>query len=213
MSQQPIKRRGLMLVLSSPSGAGKTTISRRILEREPQMALSISATTREPRPGETEGEDYFFVSPARFEEMVAEGAFLEHARVFDHRYGTPRGPVEEALAAGRDVLFDIDWQGTQQLREAMRDDLVAVFILPPSTGALEARLKSRAQDSDAVVARRMAKAADEMSHWQEYDYVVVNREVEESVSQVASILAAERLRRDRQSGLRAFVESLRGEQG
>jgi guanylate kinase len=213
MSQQPIKRRGLMLVLSSPSGAGKTTISRRILEREPGMALSISATTREPRPGEVEGKDYFFVPPERFEQMVAEGAFLEHARVFDHRYGTPRAPVEEALAAGRDVLFDIDWQGTQQLREAARGDLVAVFILPPSTDALEARLKSRAQDTDEVVARRMAKAADEMSHWQEYDYVVVNREVEESVGQVASILAAERLRRDRQSGLRAFVESLRGEAG
>jgi guanylate kinase len=213
MSQQPIKRRGLMLVLSSPSGAGKTTISRRILESEPGMALSISATTRQPRPGEVEGKDYFFVTPERFEQMVAEGAFLEHARVFDHRYGTPRAPVEEALAAGRDVLFDIDWQGTQQIREAAREDLVAVFILPPSTGALEARLKSRAQDSDEVVARRMAKAADEMSHWQEYDYVVVNREVEESVAQVASILAAERLRRDRQSGLRAFVESLRGEEG
>ncbi|WP_455372633.1 guanylate kinase [Limibacillus halophilus] len=213
MSQQPIKRRGLMLVLSSPSGAGKTTISRRILESEPGMALSISATTRQPRPGEVEGKDYFFVTPERFDQMVAEGAFLEHARVFDHRYGTPRAPVEEALAAGRDVLFDIDWQGTQQIREAAREDLVAVFILPPSTGALEARLKSRAQDSDEVVARRMAKAADEMSHWQEYDYVVVNREVEESVAQVASILAAERLRRDRQSGLRAFVESLRGEEG
>ena len=208
-----IKRRGLMLVLSSPSGAGKTTISRRILEREPRMTLSISATTRAPRPGEVEGRDYFFVTRDRFSGMVDDEAFLEHARVFDHRYGTPRGPVDAALAEGRDVLFDIDWQGTQQIREAARDDLVSVFILPPSTAELEARLRSRAQDSDEVVAKRMAKAADEMSHWQEYDYVVVNRDVEESVAQVASILAAERLRRDRQIGLRAFVESLRGEEG
>ena len=207
-----IKRRGLMLVLSSPSGAGKTTISRAILEREPEMALSVSATTRPPRPGEEEGVDYFFVTPERFEEMVGQDAFLEHARVFENRYGTPRAPVEQALSEGRDVLFDIDWQGTQQVAESARDDLVSVFILPPSMASLEERLKSRAQDSAEVVAQRMAKAADEMSHWAEYDYIVVNEDVEESVRKVAAILHAERLRRERQSGLRAFVERLRGEE-
>ncbi|MEJ1994051.1 MAG: guanylate kinase [Limibacillus sp.] len=201
-----------MLVLSSPSGAGKTTISREILKREPAMTLSISATTRQPRPGEVEGKDYFFVTAERFSQMVGEDAFLEHARVFENRYGTPRGPVEAALSEGRDVLFDIDWQGTQQLRESARDDLVSVFILPPSMASLEERLRSRAQDSEEVVQQRMAKAADEMSHWPEYDYIVVNRDIEESVARVTAILNAERLRRDRQSGLRAFVESLRGEQ-
>lgn len=209
---ETIKRRGLMLVLSSPSGAGKTTISREILKREPAMALSISATTRQPRPGEVEGKDYFFVTAERFSQMVGEDAFLEHARVFENRYGTPRAPVEAALSEGRDVLFDIDWQGTQQLRESARDDLVSVFILPPSMASLEERLRSRAQDSEEVVQQRMAKAADEMSHWPEYDYIVVNRDIEESVAKVTAILNAERLRRDRQSGLRAFVESLRGEQ-
>lgn len=209
---ETIKRRGLMLVLSSPSGAGKTTISREILKREPAMTLSISATTRQPRPGEVEGKDYFFVTAERFSQMVGEDAFLEHARVFENRYGTPRAPVEAALSEGRDVLFDIDWQGTQQLRESARDDLVSVFILPPSMASLEERLRSRAQDSEEVVQQRMAKAADEMSHWPEYDYIVVNRDIEESVAKVTAILNAERLRRDRQSGLRAFVESLRGEQ-
>ena len=210
--EETIKRRGLMLVLSSPSGAGKTTISREILKREPAMTLSISATTRQPRPGEVEGKDYFFVTAERFSQMVGEDAFLEHARVFENRYGTPRAPVEAALSEGRDVLFDIDWQGTQQLRESARDDLVSVFILPPSMASLEERLRSRAQDSEEVVQQRMAKAADEMSHWPEYDYIVVNRDIEESVAKVTAILNAERLRRDRQSGLRAFVESLRGEQ-
>ena len=209
MSQGGIERRGLMLVLSSPSGAGKTTISRELLARDDNLTLSVSATTRPRRPGETEGVDYLFVDQARFDAMVAEGAFLEHATVFEHCYGTPRAAVEAALAAGRDVLFDIDWQGTQQVAEKAREDLVGVFILPPSTGELERRLRARAQDPDAVVRGRMAKAADEMSHWAEYDYIVVNEDVEKSVAAVRSILEAERLRRDRQVGLRDFVESLR----
>jgi guanylate kinase len=209
MSQGGIERRGLMLVLSSPSGAGKTTISRELLARDDNLTLSVSATTRPRRPGETEGVDYLFVDRARFDAMVAEGAFLEHATVFEHCYGTPRAAVEAALAAGRDVLFDIDWQGTQQVAEKAREDLVGVFILPPSTGELERRLRARAQDPDAVVRGRMAKAADEMSHWAEYDYIVVNEDVERSVAAVRSILEAERLRRDRQVGLRDFVESLR----
>ena len=209
MSQGGIERRGLMLVLSSPSGAGKTTISRKLLDRDDNLTLSVSATTRPMRPGETEGVDYLFVDRARFDAMVAEGAFLEHATVFEHCYGTPRAAVETALAAGRDVLFDIDWQGTQQVAEKTREDLVSVFILPPSTGELERRLRARAQDPDEVVRGRMAKAADEMSHWAEYDYIVVNQDVEESVAAVRSILAAERLRRERQIGLHDFVETLR----
>jgi guanylate kinase len=209
MAETHIKRRGLMLVLSSPSGAGKTTISRRLLYTEANLSLSISATTRPPRPGEEEGEDYFFVSDARFAEMVAQDELLEHALVFGNNYGTPRRPVEDALESGRDVLFDIDWQGTQQLRESARDDLVSVFILPPSTEELERRLHARAQDSDAVVRGRMAKAADEMSHWAEYDYIIINDNLENSVRQVEAILTAERLRRERRSGLRAFVEQLR----
>ncbi len=210
MSGGEIKRRGLMLVVSSPSGAGKTTIARALLARDPELMLSVSATTRPKRPGETDGEDYVFVTPETFEAMAAAGQFLEHARVFDHRYGTPAAPVEAALEAGRDVLFDIDWQGTQQLAEKARDDLVRVFILPPSIAELERRLKARASDPDEVVEGRMAEAADEMSHWAEYDYVIVNREVEESLSQVATILAAERLKRERQIGLRDLVEDLRG---
>ncbi len=209
MSQGGIERRGLMLVLSSPSGAGKTTIARELLARDDNLTLSVSATTRPKRPGETEGVDYLFVDKARFDAMVAEGAFLEHATVFEHCYGTPKAAVEAALAAGRDVLFDIDWQGAQQVRERARDDLVSVFILPPSTAELERRLHSRAQDPDEVVRGRMAKAAHEMSHWPEYDYIVVNREVERSVASVQSILQAERLRRERQIGLGDFVESLR----
>jgi len=206
---QPIKRRGLMLVLSSPSGAGKTTISRALLERDDNLSLSISATTRPMRPGEKEGVHYHFVDRGRFNQMVAEGALLEHALVFGNSYGTPRAPVDKSLAEGRDVLFDIDWQGTQQLAEKARKDLVAVFILPPSTEELERRLHMRAQDSDSEVAKRMAKAADEMSHWAEYDYIIVNTDIESSVRRVQAILEAERLRRERQVGLHDFVAQLR----
>lgn len=209
MDEAKIKRRGLMLVLSSPSGAGKTSISRRLLEMDEGLSLSISATTRPRRPGETEGVHYFFLSDEGFAEMVADGALLEHATVFGHRYGTPRAPVEGALETGRDVLFDIDWQGTQQVAERAREDLVSVFILPPSTAELERRLHSRAQDSEEVVRGRMAKAADEMSHWPEYDYIIINHDMDESVAQVQAILRAERLKRERRIGLRDFVEGLR----
>lgn len=204
----PIARRGLMLVLSSPSGAGKTTISRALLKTDDHLTMSISVTTREPRPGEEHGKDYFFVSEAEYQKMAKGGELLEHARVFENFYGTPRGYVEEQLAAGRDVLFDIDWQGTQQLKQSAREDLVSVFVLPPSLGELESRLRSRAQDSAEVVARRMAKASDEMSHWPEYDYIIVNREIGDSVASVQAILAAERLRRGRQIGLPDFVAGL-----
>jgi guanylate kinase len=204
-----ILRRGLMLVLSSPSGAGKTTISRRLLAIEPDLVLSISATTRPMRAIEKDGVDYHFVDHATFDRMVAEGAFLEHAKVFDHQYGTPRAAVEQSLAVGRDVLFDIDWQGTQQLAQSARADLVSVFILPPTIAALEQRLKTRAQDSTEVVARRMAKAADEMSHWAEYDYIIVNDDLEVSIQRVRAILLAERLKRHRQVGLAEFVKGLR----
>jgi len=205
----PIARRGLMLVLSSPSGAGKTSISRALLERESELSMSVSVTTRPKRPGEVAGRDYHFIDGEEFGLMVNRGELLEHAKVFGNYYGTPRAPVEASLNAGRDVLFDIDWQGTQQLRHAARTDLVAAFILPPSTRELEKRLKTRAQDSAQVVAERMAKAADEMSHWPEYDYVVVNSDLDASVAAIVSILAAERLRRDRQIGLNDFVKALR----
>jgi guanylate kinase len=198
-----------MLVLSSPSGAGKTTISRSLLEREPELTLSVSATTRPMRTGERDGVDYHFVETGTFERMAADGELLEHAQVFGYRYGTPRAPVEAALCRGGDVLFDIDWQGTQQLAEAARSDLVSVFVLPPSTSELERRLRRRARDPEDVVAQRMAKAADEMSHWNEYDYIVVNRDIEQSVAAVRAILVAERLRRDRQIGLAEFVRVLR----
>jgi guanylate kinase len=204
-----ISRRGLMLVLSSPSGAGKTTISRALLKRDRNLTMSVSVTTRTKRPGEVEGQDYFFIDPTEFNLMVNRGELLEYAKVFGHYYGTPRVPVEKALGDGRDVLFDIDWQGTQQLKASARADLVSVFILPPSTAELEKRLKTRAQDSAKVVAERMSKAADEMSHWAEYDYIIVNRDVTESVARVEAILAAERLRRDRQIGLADFVKGLR----
>ena len=203
-----VRRRGLMLVLSSPSGAGKTTISRALLTRDAGIVMSVSVTTRPMRPGEVEGRDYFFVDQPRFDAMVAEGALLEHAHVFGRSYGTPRGAVEAALAAGRDVLFDIDWQGTQQLALGARDDLVSVFVLPPTTEELERRLRARAQDSAEEVARRMAKASQEMSHWAEYDYIVVNHEIEASVASVMAILRAERLRRPRQTGLDDFVRGL-----
>jgi guanylate kinase len=203
-----IARRGLMLVLSSPSGAGKSTIARALLARDPNLSMSVSMTTRTPRPGEVDGQDYIFVSETTYRSMVATDGFLEHAKVFDNHYGTPRAPVEAAMAAGRDVLFDVDWQGTQQLRQNARADLVSVFILPPSRTELERRLRSRAQDPDEVVRRRMAKAADEMSHWAEYDYVVVNACIDETVAGVEAILAAERLRRDRRIGLAAFVAAV-----
>ena len=210
-STQTVRRHGLMLVLSSPSGAGKTTISRALLAQDPAITMSVSVTTRPPRPGEVDGKDYSFISVERFHAMAEAGDLLEHARVFDNYYGTPRGPVEAALASGRDVLFDIDWQGTQQLAQSARADLVSIFILPPSVDELERRLRSRAQDSDEVVAKRMGKAADEMSHWREYDYILVNNDVERSVASAAAILSAERLKRDRQVGLVEFVQRLRGE--
>ncbi|HVM81942.1 MAG TPA: guanylate kinase [Stellaceae bacterium] len=209
MSTTEIGRRGFLLVLSSPSGAGKTTITRMLVEREPNLAISVSATTRPKRPSEIDGKHYFFVGDAGFDAMIASGELLEHATVFGNRYGTPRAPVEAALAAGRDIVSDIDWQGTQQLKQSIRDDLVSVFILPPSMPALEERLRKRAQDSEEIVRARMAKSADEMSHWPEYDYVIVNRELEASVRSVQAILAAERLRRDRQVGLAEFVNALR----
>ncbi|MBW7852261.1 MAG: guanylate kinase [Rhodospirillales bacterium] len=211
MTEPAIRRRGLMLVLSSPSGAGKTTISRMLLARDTGITMSVSVTTRPPRPGEVDGRDYQFISVEQFHGLAAGDELLEHARVFDNYYGTPRRPVEEVLAQGRDVLFDIDWQGTQQLAQNARADLVSVFILPPSVEELERRLRARNQDSEEVVRKRMDKAADEMSHWREYDYIVVNRDVEESVASVLAILAAERLRRDRQAGLPELVQRLRGD--
>lgn len=192
-----IERRGFLLVLSSPSGAGKTTIARLLVQRDGNLHLSVSVTTRPRREGEVDGRDYLFIDRRRFDEMVAQGELLEHAIVFDNCYGTPRRPIEEALAAGRDVVGDLDWQGTQQLKESVREDLVSVFVLPPSRAELEIRLRARAQDSAAAVAARMAKAAEEMSHWPEYDYVIVNRDIEDSVAQVQAIVAAERLRRER----------------
>jgi len=204
-----ITRRGLMLVLSSPSGAGKTTLSRRLLERDREITLSVSVTTRPRRPAERDGTDYHFVDVPRFESMRDRGELLESARVFDYYYGTPRQTVEVALSSGRDVMFDIDWQGRQQLAEKANADMVSVFILPPSTRELERRLTQRAQDPPAVVNKRMAKAADEMTHYLEYDYVIVNVDVERSLAELHSILVAERLKRDRQLGLSDFVKSLR----
>lgn len=203
-----IARRGLMLVLSSPSGAGKSTIARALLAHDPLLSMSVSVTTRPPRPGEVDGHDYSFVSEAAFVAMRSCGELLEHATVFGNSYGSPRAPVERMLSDGRDVLFDVDWQGTQQLRQNAGPDLVSVFILPPSRAELERRLHARAQDPEEVVLRRMAKAADEMSHWAEYDYIVVNRDVERAVAAVVAILDAERLRRERQVGLAEFVEAI-----
>lgn len=210
-SAEGAERRGLMFVLSSPSGAGKTTLSRLLIERMPDLQMSVSATTRAMRPGEVEGKDYLFVDKPRFEAMVEQDELLEWAHVFDNRYGTPRGPVEAALSAGKDVLFDIDWQGTQQLREKARADVVSVFILPPSAADLEKRLNSRAQDSAEVIRGRMARASQEMSHWAEYDYIVVNRVVEDAFAEVQSILKAERLKRERRTGMTSFVRSLQRE--
>ena len=205
-----IHRRGLMLVLSSPSGAGKTTLARGLLMADDHIEMSVSMTTRPPRPGEIDGQDYHFVDAQAFGEMRNRGEMLEHAKVFDHYYATPRQPVDAALSAGRDVLFDIDWQGTQQLQASAGADLVKVFLLPPSAAELEKRLKARAQDSADVVARRMSKASNEISHYPEYDYVIVNEDAEDSLAQLRAILTAERLKRDRQTGLSDFVQTLRG---
>jgi guanylate kinase len=204
-----VERRGLMFVLSSPSGAGKTTLSRMLVAETPALQMSVSATTRPMRPGEVDGRDYFFVDKPRFEEMVKRNELLEWATVFDNRYGTPRAPVEAALAAGQDVLFDIDWQGTQQLRDRSGNDVVSVFILPPSVQALEQRLHTRAQDSDEVIRGRMKKAGDEMSHFDAYDYIIVNDNIGIAFEAVKSILRAEQLKRERQVGLSGFVGSLR----
>jgi guanylate kinase len=203
-----LERRGLMFVLSSPSGAGKTTLSRLLIERMPGLKMSVSATTRAKRPGELDGRDYHFIDRAKFESMVKGNELLEWATVFDNRYGTPRAPVEAALSAGQDVLFDIDWQGTQQLREKARADVVTVFILPPSAAELEKRLHSRAQDSDKVIRGRMSRATHEMSHWAEYDYIVINHSIDEAFAEVQSILKAERLKRERRTGLTTFVREL-----
>jgi guanylate kinase len=203
-----IARRGLMFVLSSPSGAGKTTLSRKLLAADATVDLSISVTTRKQRPGESEGTHYHFIDAARFERMVKKAELLEWAQVFGHCYGTPRAPVEAALGRGRDVLFDIDWQGTQQLREKVRGDLVSVFVLPPSVPELERRLRTRAQDPDEVIHARMAKVVDELSHWAEYDYVVINNDIDRAFTDIRAILAAERLKRERQTGLSAFVRGL-----
>ena len=212
MSLSPVignlQRRGLMMVLSSPSGAGKTTISRKLLETDPDINLSISVTTRAPREGEIDGRDYFFTDAVDFNLMVNRDQLLEHAKVFGHYYGTPRKAVEDTLADGRDVLFDIDWQGTQQLAEKAQDDLVSVFILPPNWHELERRLLSRAQDTPAEINRRMAKATDEMSHWAEYDYVIINRDLGSSIEAVRAILHSERLKRRRLIGLADFVKGL-----
>src|SRR3979411_864432 len=203
-----VERRCLMFVLSSPSGAGKTTLSRLLIERTSGLTLSVSATTRPMRPGEKEGLDYWVVAKPRFEQMAKGNELLEWATVFDKLYGTPRAPVEAALSAGQDVLFDIDWQGTQQLREKARADVVSVFILPPSAADLEKRLHTRAQDSDAVIRGRMSRATHELSHWAEYDYIVVNQDVDEAFAEVQSILKAERLKRERRTGLTEFVRGL-----
>jgi guanylate kinase len=209
-SPDNIARRGLMLVLSSPSGAGKTTLSRRLLAADSNFTMSVSVTTRPPRPGETDGVDYHFIDKARFDALVAKGALLEWANVFGNHYGTPRAAVEAALAAGRDVLFDIDWQGTQQIRARMGADVVGVFILPPSARALEERLLKRMQDSREVVARRMAKAADEISHWQEYDFVFVNDDIDRAFTILQAIVASERVRRTRrEAGLLDLVQQLK----
>lgn len=203
-----VERRGLMFVLSSPSGAGKTTLSRLLIERVTGLSMSVSVTTRPMRPGEVDGRDYVFVDHARFQEMADSGALLEWATVFDNGYGTPRAAVEMALSSGNDVLFDIDWQGTQQLREKAGKDVVSVFILPPSAADLERRLHTRAQDSREVIRGRMSRASHELSHWAEYDYIVINQNVDDAFAEVQSILKAERLKRGRRVGLTEFVRNL-----
>ena len=201
-------RRGLMIVLSSPSGAGKTTLTRKLLSAHNDMSMSVSATTRKPRPGEVEGHDYYFVSKEKFSEMIHNEDFLEHAKVFDNFYGTPRAPVEDALMDGRDVIFDIDWQGAQQLEQAAVEDLVKIFILPPDMRALESRLRTRAQDSDDVIAKRMSKSESEISHWSEYDYIIVNEDIDRALAELEAIVIAERMKRRRQMWLGPFIKTL-----
>lgn len=208
IAEPHIARRGLLYIISSPSGAGKTTLARRVLAADANVEMSVSVTTRAPRPGEQDGVDYHFVDHAAFERMKERDELLEWARVFDNSYGTPRAPVEAAIRSGKDVLFDIDWQGAQQLAATMRDDVVRVFVLPPSGDVLEDRLKTRAQDPPEIVAKRMAAASSEISHWQEYDYVIVNAHVETSVASALAILTAERLKRARMLGLYEFVRTL-----
>ena len=211
MAQLP-PRRGLLLILSSPSGAGKSTLARRLMEWDPSLRFSVSATTRAPRPGEADGREYYFKSRADFEAMVAAGEMLEHAEVFGNFYGSPKGPVEAAMTEGRDTLFDIDWQGGQQIRNsALGRDVVSVFVLPPSIAELERRLRGRAQDSDEVIAGRMAKSQSEISHWAEYDYVIVNNDIDMAFNDLLTILQAERMRRDRQPGMAEFVRGLNRE--
>jgi guanylate kinase len=204
-------RRGLLLILSSPSGAGKSTLSQMLMAWDPTMRFSISATTRPPRPGEADGREYYFRDRQTFEKMVQSGEMLEHAEVFGNLYGSPRGPVEAAMQAGTDTVFDIDWQGGQQIKQAMRGDVVSIFILPPSIAELDRRLRTRAQDSDEVIAGRMAKSRDEISHWAEYDYVLVNDDLAATFDSLKTILTAERLKRDRQPQLSACVRTLNEE--
>lgn len=206
--QPHVARKGLLLVLSSPSGAGKTTLSRALLDADKNIQISVSVTTRQPRPGEVDGKDYRFISEAEFERLRDNDELLEWARVFDHHYGTPRAPVEQTISNGSDVLFDIDWQGAQQLSEKLAGDLVRVFVLPPSGDALEKRLRARAQDAPDVVEKRMAKASSEISHWPEYDYVIVNTHLDDSIAGLRAILTAERLKRERLLGLSDFVREL-----
>jgi guanylate kinase len=204
-------RRGLLLILSSPSGAGKSTLSRKLMAWDPALSFSVSATTRSPRSGEVDGREYYFKTRSEFQAMVKHGQMLEHAEVFGNFYGSPRGPVETAMTQGRDTLFDIDWQGGQQIKQAMRGDVVSIFILPPSIADLESRLRGRAQDSEQVIAQRMAKSQAEISHWMEYDYVIVNRDLDTAFGELVTILQAERLRRDRQPHLADFVRGLNQE--
>lgn len=208
IQEMKLNRRGIMVVLSSPSGAGKTTLTKQILNTSKNILMSVSATTRQPRPGEVDGEDYIFLSKSKFSEMIDNDEFLEYAKVFDNFYGTPRAPVEDALAGGFDIVFDIDWQGAQQLTQAAANDLVKIFILPPNMQELENRLRSRAQDSDDVIARRMLKSENEISHWAEYDYIIINEDITEAIEELNTIVNAERMKRLRQPWLGSFVKKL-----
>ena len=208
IQEMKLNRRGIMVVLSSPSGAGKTSLTKQILNTSKNILMSVSATTRQPRPGEVDGEDYIFLSKSKFSEMIDNDEFLEYAKVFDNFYGTPRAPVEDALAGGFDIVFDIDWQGAQQLTQAAANDLVKIFILPPNMQELENRLRSRAQDSDDVIARRMSKSENEISHWAEYDYIIINEDISEAIEELTTIVNAERMKRPRQPWLGSFVKKL-----